>query len=248
MKKLLLALSISMVACARPIEVTFKNVTSTLDLENVRADGITTSSIVNWNVPVAESNDAAVAELINKTIVDSIASMAQDAPNIEATLQEAQKYNTDTINYANNLDWVGFQNPNLVSILMNRYQYRGGAHGGIIPVALTLDSQTGKTVNVLDHITDKETFLKLFVEEYCKEYELNKDSSILKNGYFIELNALYIPSILLLTDVGIQGTYKQYEIACYAVGQTSATVPYDKIKSIFTLDVADMKQIVEVEK
>lgn len=232
MKKTILALAILMTACSTPV-VTFTEA----KLDYKAGENID----VKLSYPVAISENTAAADSINTAIIAGITSI--DTPTIESIIEAAKESERDSIPYGNYSEWSGYKNNAFTSIYIENYVFTGGAHGNTIASTLTFDNKTGYRVDIKAHIKDTVAFRNLFIESYIAEYGYEINTSAAEIGYFIDLKDLSIPNFLMLTDKGIAGYYQQYEIACYAVGITSATVPYDKLTDIIKIETKDMQPI-----
>lgn len=234
MKKTLIALAALMTACAT---------TPKIDFTEAKLDHTSGELIeVKLSYPVAVSENTAAADSINAAVTACITSI--DTPTIESIITVAKESERDSIPYGNYAEWHGFQNGPLTSLYIENYIFTGGAHGNTMVNTLTFDNKTGQRVNIKESIKDTITFRQLFIDSYLKAYNYDINTSAAEIGYFVDLKDLPIPNFLILSDKGITGYYQQYEIACYAVGITSATVPYDSLtKSIVALDTKDLKPI-----
>lgn len=230
-QKLIIALSILMTSCASPvISFSVKNV-----------DYVDGRSEVKLEYPVAVSKNTQAAELINKSISECLLSV--DAPTFDSIILQAKQYAKDSIGYANVSKWSGFSNQELISLYIEHYTYMGGAHGGTTIYTPTYDTKTGAEISIRENITDTVAFQKLLIEQYAVQNKLNLDTAAEEIGYFVSLRELPIPATMSLTAEGIKIYYQQYEIACYAVGITTATIPYSMLSGIFKLNTTALKAI-----
>lgn len=222
-------------ACASPV-ITFQ--TANVDYGSDRSE-------VKIEYPVALSQNKTAADSINKAITACY--FTDETPSFDAIIAQAKQYLQDSIGYANYGNWNGFSNSRLISLYIEHYTFTGGAHGSTLISALTFDTKTGKEIDIRQHITDTLAFRKLLVDEYVLQNNLNINTTAGEIGYFTELSELPIPATIELTDKGVKIYYQQYEIACYAVGITTATIPYDRLKGILSLDTVELKPI-EINK
>lgn len=229
---ILLALVTLMTACGTP-KINFTEETLNYIVpENIE---------VKLTYPVASSENSAVADSINSAIIACLTSV--DTPTIESIIALAKESERDSIPYGNYSEWEGYQNKNLTSLYISNYLFTGGAHGNTTAYTLTFDNKMGVEIDIKSHIKDTLAFRKLFIDSYLAAYEYDINTSAAEIGYFVDLKDLPMPNYMMLTDEGVVGYYQQYEIACYAVGITSATVPYDKLTNILDMDTKEIKPI-----
>lgn len=114
----------------------------------------------------------------------------------------------------------------------NSYIYQGGAHGGVSGAgAVTFDMKTGKRIaSFIDktHTHQLQSLLRRGLRTYFSaqgEEVADEDLNdcLLLNGEEIPLPECYVPCP---GKDGLVFTYAQYEIACYAAGMPSFTIPY----------------------
>lgn len=138
-------------------------------------------------------------------------------------------------------------NPKYVSYQTTTYMYLGGAHGSSsIKVANILKPSGKRLTQTIDTLKLKEMqpMLRKGVLAYINA---NSDSSItdssLNDYLFIEGDLIPLPTTLpYLAADGLHFVYQQYEIAPYAMGIITFTVPYAEAKSFMT---AEAKALVE---
>lgn len=127
---------------------------------------------------------------------------------------------------------VVFNTTNLLSIGFSLYEYTGGAHG--------MYGVTYKVYDLLSkkHITLKHLFkpgtevaLKALLIDYAKQnYSLTAAQKLTEAGFFE--NTLPLTSNFYLTHKTVTFTYMPYEVAPYAMGMVSVTIPYEKLKPL----------------
>lgn len=125
------------------------------------------------------------------------------------------------------------------------YLYMGGAHGGITGSGPhTFNLRTGKPVRkfisdaALMPLQDelKKGLLRYFSE--CGE-ELTENQMF--EQLFIEDGIIPLPEYSLApADSGLTFTYKEYEIAPYAVGMPSFTIPFEALEPFLTPEAREI--------
>lgn len=129
--------------------------------------------------------------------------------------------------------------------------YYGGAHGMHTGTTATFRKSDGRRFgHEMLTGTNTESF-KLLIKEGLKEY-FKEDSKApisdedLKNMLLTEYSVDFLPLPQYAPALGKEGvtfTYQPYEIAPYAAGMPSFTVPYDKILPYLTATITDMIEL-----
>ena len=241
MKTLIFSLALSLLLSCNRAPVTVVS-TSTVDYEHVMDSLHSVQLKIAY--PYVESTDNAVADSINRTIEScgilyAILSDEQRTP----VMTEVEEFIHDTINYSNVSEWKGYQSEKLLSLLITSHYYTGGAHGWSVMRPLTFDALSGKKLDLRKEITDTVAFRKLFLEEYYRKYDISPEKSIEESGYLVPYTEFPIPAALYLSDKGVVGVYGDYEIACYAMGRTEATVPYERMGGLLKLNGSGLTAI-----
>jgi hypothetical protein len=119
------------------------------------------------------------------------------------------------------------------------YIYLGGAHGGVSgDGCLTFDKETGKLVEHMLDSTCTEALQPLLIEgllSYFSDNEMTMSEEDLFDVLQIEGRQIPLPVLQPFpTKEGMVFTYQQYEIASYAAGMPSFTLPYDRLQPYLT--------------
>ena len=141
--------------------------------------------------------------------------------------------------------------------------YTGGAHGYFLAAGKTFRKSDGKTFGYemeYNRATEKHDIIKQtmfkkssspqlykIIKEGAKRYfkdcdvTITNDEELADNLQVEDVNRIPLPSNPpYFTKDGLCFTYQQYEIACYAVGLVSFTVPYAKIRPLLTEEAATL--------
>jgi len=119
------------------------------------------------------------------------------------------------------------------------YIYMGGAHGGVTGKGcLTFSKEDGRLVTDFvdpSRVGDIQPLIVKGLLEYWAEGGFETTWDDMKDVLFIEDGIVPLPSWPLCpTEEGMVFIYQQYEIAAYAMGMPSFTVPYDEIAPYLT--------------
>lgn len=130
-------------------------------------------------------------------------------------------------------------NDRYVNYNINVYAFLGGAHGTTTDYTVTIVKPSGRvltqTVDTLQ-LKSLQPILRKGVLSYLHEQgETDATEATLGDMLFVENGIIPLPvHAPYLTDDGVCFVYQQYEIASYAMGIVTFTVPYDQIKPYLT--------------
>ena len=133
--------------------------------------------------------------------------------------------------------WKFEETDTYVTYMRTSAGYTGGAHGYFLAAGKTFRKNDGKSFGYemeYNRATEKHDVIKQTLFKKSSSPQLYK---IIKEGakrYLLPSSPPYF------TKDGLCFTYQQYEIACYAVGLVSFTVPYDKIRPLLTEEAATL--------
>ena len=131
-----------------------------------------------------------------------------------------------------------YETKTLVTYEFDSYSYDGGAHGGEILQGATFRKSDGRKLGWDMFSQYKISDLQELIKQGLKGYFKVQRDEELKDNFLNPEQIYYIPlpqAEPYFTKDGLQFVYQQYEIACYAAGMPKFTVPYDKVKKMFTL-------------
>jgi hypothetical protein len=124
------------------------------------------------------------------------------------------------------------------------YSYLGGAHGGATLEGVTFRKSDGRKFGWEMFTRESRfTILQGLIKDGLKQYFKVKTDEELKANFLNPDNIYMIPlpqALPYFTKEGVKFVYAQYEIASYAAGMPSFTVPYDKIKPLLTAPAVDL--------
>jgi len=130
-----------------------------------------------------------------------------------------------------------YEAPKFATFTYTCESYMGGAHGSFVCLGQTFRKIDGRRFDwsLVDNYASEEfqNLIKDGLKEYfnVKTDEQLKENLMLENEYVIPLPQC--PP--LFEEKGITFVYQQYEIACYAAGLPTFTVPYEKILPLMSV-------------
>ena len=140
----------------------------------------------------------------------------------------------------------GYETDRLVTIDLQTYDYNGGAHGLTISWGMTFRKSDGRLMgkNVLNnHVADEE-WDQLMRKGLMEYFEVETEEALGECLFNSDLFELTLPHTEpCFTEEGLTFTYQQYEIAAYAYGMPSFTIPYDKLTKYLNVTGLDLMNI-----
>ena len=125
------------------------------------------------------------------------------------------------------------------------YIYLGGAHGGVTGEgSVTFDKRSGQRFTnffkegALEQMQD---LILRGVTEYFSENDDSVSKENVREFLFLDSETIPFPAWTPApTGDGLNFTYQQYEIAAYAMGMPSFTIPYEDLKPYLTPEAMDL--------
>lgn len=130
-----------------------------------------------------------------------------------------------------------FETGQFVTYTEETYQYAGGAHGGETFSGAVFRKTDGRRMGWNVFKKDSLEAIKTFIEAGLQHlYFKAKDKKTFREGLLLdEYEEFPLPqSDPLFMKDGVQFVYQQYEIAPYAAGRPTCTIPYQVLKNYFT--------------
>lgn len=118
----------------------------------------------------------------------------------------------------------------VVSLCVHFSQFRGGAHGTYGTKGRTYDPASGRELQIEDILKDAEGFYEKAYKYITAQLDEKYKGSISPNfAELVRTNTFFgeSPASWYLNDKGIVIDYQLYQIAQYASGMQSVTLPYD---------------------
>ena len=155
--------------------------------------------------------------------------MLEDFPHWEYDFTLEKQYETDRYVVFNSTDYV----------------YLGGAHGGITGQGSpTFDKKDGHRVEKFlkdDSLQQMQTLLAAGLVEYFSDEDGSVNAGNVRDYLFLDDETIPFPVWAPHpTEDGLCFVYQQYEIAAYAMGMPSFTIPYEAVKPYLTQEAADL--------
>lgn len=130
-----------------------------------------------------------------------------------------------------------YETPQLVSFERDAYSFSGGAHGSHSVTGITFRKSDGRRFGTDMLINTAEGAFAELIKNGLKGYFSRNGQKVATdddlNNCLLGVHAYDLPLPQFppyLTQKGVTFVYQQYEIAPYAAGIPTFTIPYDKIK------------------
>ena len=126
---------------------------------------------------------------------------------------------------------VEYNSEKFVSIILNHYEYTGGAHGNYFAVGYNIRMSDGKNLT-LKNIIKPDSFDILADECEQAILEAYEAKSLLDAGLFENELAIEPDQDFYITPTALVIQFDPYEIGPYSMGEIIAEIPFEKIRDI----------------
>jgi len=150
----------------------------------------------------------------------------EEKKSAEARGERIEDYISLYINEEVIRNTILFNKRNLISQVINRYTYTGGAHGLSYTKGVTIDLSTGNILGFDDVFKEdaKEDLADLILEMLMREFKADSMDNLEEMGFFFDE---FQPSTNFVVDAkGITFIYGQYELGAYALGIIEVPITY----------------------
>ena len=146
----------------------------------------------------------------------------QDDPN-ESLYSNYEILNNDII----------YNQNNLISFVVNRVYYKGGAHDAHSYMNYVIDLKTGKRIFENDIFIDdyKEDLANIIVHEIVLKNNVTKADDLENMGFF-DVKEIYPNKNFYVDNEGINYTFNEFDIAAYIIGPVYVHIPYERIRHL----------------
>lgn len=180
---------------------------------------------------------------IEETIITTL-SFPEKKTNLNAVLKD---FDADYITFKTNFPdeaepiWElhietekTYQSEDIITLAINTYEFKGGAHGNDKIKFLNLDAKTGAILNQKDIIENTKAF-KDIAKTYFLENLENRDQNLKMEDYFFG-KPFQLPENIGFSAEGLVLLYNVYEVASYAQGYTEFVIPFEKLEDLLKVN------------
>lgn len=183
---------------------------------------------------LADSVNRTVEEVLRSSFdaLDSLQGNYTLEQSVDSMLQRKNRENmTRLVPYTFVSNGAAYRYGDVVSVWIERYLFTGGAHGVTLSEFYNFDYNSGKRLAVAE-IFDDTTQLSQLNREAFEKYLTEQGITDVDQALFVSPDQLPLPKNIGFDSTGVVMRYNQYEIAPYAMGILSYSLPYDQVKSL----------------
>ena len=120
----------------------------------------------------------------------------------------------------------------LVTYIISRWSYTGGAHGMYATECHTYSLAGGYELSTADLFSERQLLgmEALLRRKLCEQYEAANDDELAERGFFPEYISL--TENFRITPEGITFYYNPYDIGCYALGAVDVTMSREELANL----------------
>jgi hypothetical protein len=183
---------------------------------------------------VTDMKNTEVQKKINKELTAHIESSYKGYLDLKKEMEKYRKEEKEhckefpyscEYSYSTRYD-IKFNKDGKLSIIIYDSTYSGGAHGLEGLKTFNFNLQTGERYTLKDIISDESKFASLtkYAKKYMKEHqEIFFDEEIIGDFAVNDQTQFYF------TDTGIDLIFQQYEVAAYAAGHPTISIPMSEL-------------------
>ncbi len=201
----------------------------TLNYSNSTADS---SVFINIDYPqIAGLENISVEQKINNFLEEEF---KQSIPWYEESLNDTSYFEDSDyfMQYSFETGYkVEYNSKKFISIVLNHYQFTGGAHGNYFALGYNIRLSDGKVLTLKD-IVKRDSFDIL--KDECEQAILESYHvrTLMEAGLFEDEIILEDEQDFYITPTALVLQFDPYEIGPYAMGEIIAEIPFTKIKDI----------------
>ena len=124
---------------------------------------------------------------------------------------------------------VSYEDAHLLSIRMESYLFTGGAHGFEEVRYLNFDKRRSRVIEGINMFTNFAPVLTLAEEMFRITQAIPVGGDINSTGFMFEGDQFHLPETIGFNSHGMVLHYNQYEVASYADGPITITLPWAEV-------------------
>lgn len=212
-----------------------------LEWEEKEYSGDTCSNCPSVTIRIPEGpEDNRLAEQVKSSLEEEIIYwLDYDESNKATTIPEAmasfsagyaelqKKFPDETAPWEADIQGeISYSSPMLLCISLEGYLFTGGAHGYSALRYLNFDAENTRELDLAELFADLDGFTALAEIAFRTQYKVPADQEINSTGFMFEDNRFSLPESVGFGEAGVLLHYDPYEVASYADGPLSLTIPY----------------------
>ncbi|NVK64944.1 MAG: DUF3298 domain-containing protein [Flavobacteriales bacterium] len=119
-----------------------------------------------------------------------------------------------------------------VELYLSNWSYSGGAHGIGGAGEFIIDMKTGKELFLTDFISDVNELTRIAEEIFRADQELAADANLIEEGYWFPEGNFQLNENFEFNGETLDFLYNVYEIAPYAAGPITISIPMSQVKPL----------------
>jgi hypothetical protein len=119
-----------------------------------------------------------------------------------------------------------------IHLALSGWSYMGGAHGNGETFDVLIDRKTGRVLRLEDFFTDISELTAIAEAIFRKDQELDADTDLGEAGFWFEDGEFLLNENFSFNGETLEFAYNPYEIAPYAAGMISLSIPRAKINHL----------------
>ncbi|GLB53391.1 hypothetical protein NBRC110019_24320 [Neptunitalea chrysea] len=208
--------------------------------------------LIDISYPQLTTTVFAVEE-INKHIEQAVVAVIESSPNDEVIgvsldqsienfkrefTQEQKDFPDSNVDYQARIKGdVNCQLPALISIELNSFMYKGGAHGYTSTKYININSKTGEVITNDLLFKDEEGFKKVAEKAFRKHEKVADDILLEDAGYWFKDNVFQLPENIGFSETEVILFYNPYEITPYSEGPVEVIIPFSQVKKYISFSL-----------
>ncbi len=120
-----------------------------------------------------------------------------------------------------------YQSEEIITLSINTYEFKGGAHGNDKIKFLNLNANTGEVYKLSDIVDNSDSFKALAKDHFLKSIDADKENNQIEDYFFGK--PFQLPENIGFSEDGLVFLYNVYEVASYDQGYTEFIIPFDAV-------------------
>lgn len=221
------------------------NETKTVSFENNSYENHYEADI---SVSIDEAiGNSEVSKIINFKIKEAIISTLSDVTKKTSLESVLKDFNNEFIEFkkqfpeASHPAWElhietekVYQSEEIITLSINTYEFKGGAHGNDKIKFLNLNANTGEVYKLSDIINNSDGFKALAKDHFLKSIDADKENNQIEDYFFGK--PFQLPENIGFSDDGLVFLYNVYEVASYDQGYTEFVIPFNAVESYLKVE------------
>lgn len=214
------------------------NETKTISFENNSYENHYEADI---SVSIDEAiGNSEVSKIMNFKIKEAIISTLSDVTKKTSLESVLEDFDTEFITFkkqfpeASHPAWElhietekVYQSEEIITLSINTYEFKGGAHGNDKIKFLNLNANTGEVYKLSDIVDNSDSFKALAKDHFLKSIDADKENNQIEDYFFGK--PFQLPENIGFSEDGLVFLYNVYEVASYDQGYTEFVIPFDAV-------------------